>query len=281
MHKKDIIKINFTRKEDDIMFNFSNETIIFQDSGDIQYIQFKKLLKYGIKHCYTLRGENIDFSQDSEQENASYSKISKAIGIDEKTLVKPIQTHMSQVKCIDKVLESEELQQVDGLITNQRNIALSTKNADCILFLLYDPVKKVIANVHSGWKGTFQKIAEKTVVKMINYYQCKPSDILCCICPSIRKCHFEVDEDVKDLCSEIFGFTNQLGDFIEVGQIKDGKTKYMIDTVLINKILLKNLGLKESNIIDCGICSVCNQDKVHSARAEGKNFKRATAIISL
>ena len=187
MHKKDIIKINFTRKEDDIMFNFSNETIIFQDSGDIQYIQFKKLLKYGIKHCYTLRGENIDFSQDSEQENASYSKIAKAIEIDEKTLVKPIQTHTSHVKCIDKVLESEQLQDVDGLITNQKNIALSTKNADCILFLLYDPVKKVIANVHSGWKGTFQKIAEKTVVKMINYYQCKPNDIICCICPSISK----------------------------------------------------------------------------------------------
>ena len=55
----------------------------------------------------------------------------------------------------------------------------------------------------------------------------------------------------------------------------------MIDTVLINKILLKNLGLKENNIIDCGICSVCNQYKIHSARAEGENFKRATAIITL
>ena len=116
---------------------------------------------------------------------------------------------------------------------------------------------------------------------MINYYQCKPEDIICCICPSIRKCHFEVDEDVKDLCAEIFGFTNRVDEFIEVGEIKDGKTKYMIDTVLINKILLEDLGLKKSNIIDCGICSVCNQDRIHSARAEGENFGRATAIISL
>lgn len=263
------------------MFHFSNDQIIFQDKGDIQYIQFKKLLKYGIKHAYTLKGENLDFSFDSEYELSSYAKIAKTLEIEVKTFVKPIQTHTSNVTCIHDIKASEELENVDGLITNQKNIALTTKNADCILFLFYDPVKKVIANVHSGWKGTFQKIAEKTVVKMIIYYQCHPEDIICCICPSIRKCHFEVDEDVKDLCQEIFGFTNRLGEIIEVGEIKDGKTKYMIDTVLINQILLEELGLKKSNIIDCGICSVCNQDKIHSARVEGPNFKRATAIIML
>lgn len=214
------------------------------------YIQFKKLLQYGIKHCYTLKGENLDFSQDSEYESASYSRIAKALEIEEKTLVKPMQTHTSIVKCIDEVILSEELQNVDGLITDKKNIALTTKNADCILFLLYDPVKKVIANVHSGWKGTFQKIIEKTVVKMMNYYKCNPSDIICCICPSIRKCHFEVDEDVKDLCSQIFGFTNRLDEIIEITKTKENKTKYMIDTVLINKILLKEVGLKEKNIID-------------------------------
>ena len=260
---------------------FKNDEIILKDNGDIQYIQFKRLLKYGIKHCYTLKGENVDFSASSEYEKESYSKISKALDIDENTLVKPDQKHTDTVKCIDKVISREELENVDGLITNKKNIALTAKNADCILFLFYDPVKKVIANVHSGWKGTFQKIAEKAVVKLINYYQCKPEDIICCICPSIRKCHFEVDEDVKDLCAEIFGFTNRVDEFIEVGEIKDGKTKYMIDTVLINKILLEDLGLKKSNIIDCGICSVCNQDRIHSARAEGENFGRATAIISL
>lgn len=232
------------------MFNFSNENIIFKDNGDIPYIQFKKLLKYGIKHAYTLKGENLDFSHNSSLEKSSYASLSKALEIEENTFVKPIQTHTDMVECIDKVMKSEELEDVDGLITNQKNITLTTKNADCILFLFYDPVKKVIANVHSGWKGTFQKIAEKTVVKMITYYQCNPSDIICCICPSIRKCHFEVDEDVKDLCSEIFKFTNRLDDIIEVGEIKDGKTKYMIDTILINKILLQELGLKEANIID-------------------------------
>ncbi len=260
---------------------FSSENIIYQNKNGLEYIQFKKLLKYGVKHAYTLKGENLDFSEGSKWEKESYRKLARALEIPEEAFVKPVQTHKSVVKCIDKVLDSSDLQDVDGLLTNQKNVALTTKNADCILFLLYDPVKKVIANVHSGWKGTFQKIAEKAVVKMINFYQCKPEDILVCICPSIRKCHFEVDEDVKDLCTEIFRFTNRLEDIIEIGEIKDGKTKYMIDTVLINRILLQELGIKESNIIDCGICSVCNQDRIYSARVQGKNFKRATAVIML
>ena len=57
--------------------------------------------------------------------------------------------------------------------------------------------------------------------------------------------------------------------------------KYFIDTVLINKILFIELGIKEENIIDCEICSVCNKDKIRSYRAEGKDFKLATAVIGL
>lgn len=56
----------------------------------------------------------------------------------------------------------------------------------------------MIANVHSGWKGTIQRIIVQTINKMINEFGCNPKDIICCICPSIRKCHFEVEQDVKE-----------------------------------------------------------------------------------
>ena len=121
----------------------------------------------------------------------------------------------------------------------------------------------------------------KVLFKMINYYQCDPKDIICCICPSIRKCHFEVDEDVKILCEEIFKFTGKIEKFITVGEIKDGKQKYMIDTIRINQLLLTALGIKEKNIIDSNICSVCHSDKIASYRVEGKNYQRATAVICL
>lgn len=259
----------------------SNEKIICKEYKGIEYIQFRKLLDLGIKHAYTLKGENTNFRSNSKEESECYSKIYEAIGLDVNTLVKPLQNHTSNIKCIDKVLERGALPNTDGVITNKPNIGLTTTNADCILFLFYDPVKKVIANIHSGWKGTFQKIAEKAVVKMITNYSCNPEDIYCFISPSIRKCHFEVDEDVKDLCEDIFSFTGRTNDFIEKGRMVDGKLKYMIDTVLINRILLEQLGLEDEKIIDCDICSVCNSDKINSYRVEGKDFKLATCIISL
>lgn len=262
------------------MFNQSEE-IIYNNKNGIEYIQFKKLLDLNVKHAYTLKGEGLDFYYNAKEELESNRKLFESLGLNLNTCVKPIQTHTSKVKCINRIMTKEELENVDGLITNIKGITLATTNADCILFLFYDPVKRVIANVHSGWKGTFQKISEKTVTKMINYYNCNPSDILCFICPSIRKCHFEVDEDVKILCENIFAFTNRTKEFIEKGRIIEQKQKYMIDTILINKILLEDLGIKSNNIIDCNLCSVCNSDKISSYRVEGKKFKRATAVITL
>ena len=263
------------------MSKLGNDNIVIKKRNGIEYIQFKKLLEHGIKHAYTLKDERLNFRSNSEEENDSYQKVFDSLKLDINTFVKPLQKHTDVVNCIDRTMSKNELKDVDGLITDKKNITLVTTNADCILFLLYDPTKKVIANVHSGWKGTFQKIAEKAIVKMINCYACKPEDIEIYICPSIRKCHFEVDEDVKQLCEEIFKFTGKTEEFIEKGQVKRGLQKYMIDTVKINKILFLENGIKEENIYDCDICSVCHSDKIRSYRVEGKDFKLATAVISL
>lgn len=259
---------------------FNNEELIFKNENGLKYIQFKRLLEYNIKHCYTLKSDNIDFLEEASQREESFKILSKTLDIDFKSLVRSNQTHTTNVKCIDKVLNIEELQNVDGLITDKKDIALISRNADCILMIFYDPVKKVIANVHSGWRGTFQKICEKAALKMINYYGSNPKDILCFICPSIRKCHFEVDEDVKILCENIFHFLKP-EKFIEKGKMENNKQKYFIDTVLINKLLLEDLGIKEENIIDSNLCSVCNSVFIPSYRIDKENCKRAVALIML
>lgn len=258
----------------------NNNIIIKEDSNGIKYLQFKRLLDYGIKHAYTLKKEGIDFSFNQEVHDISYEKLAESLNIDKSIIVEPVQTHTDTIVTLDEIKSSEELKDVDGLITNKSNIAITSKNADCILFLFYDPIKRVIANVHSGWKGTFKKIAIKTVKKMIDEFGCREEDIECFISPSIRKCHFEVDSDVKEMCENIFS-DYDLSEIIAVGEIKDNKQKYMIDTVLINIQGLLKLGIKNENIIDSNLCSVCHKDEIHSARAEGEGFQRETAIIVL
>ena len=258
-----------------------NDEMIMNEYNGLKYLQFKKLNNLGIKHAYTLKEENLNFRSNSKEEKESYQRLYDALELKLENFVKPLQNHTGNVRCIDRVVKRSELKETDGLITDKKDIILSTTNADCILFLFYDPKRKVIANVHSGWRGTFQKISEKTILKMMTNYRCNPKDIMCFISPSIRKCHFEVDEDVSNLCREIFYFLGDIDECIKEGEIKAGKQKYFIDTISINKKLMKELGLKDSNIIDSGICSVCNSDKINSYRVEGKGFKLATAVISL
>lgn len=101
---------------------------------------------------------------------------------------------------------------------------------------------------------------------------------MCFICPSIRKCHFEVDQEVKDLFYNKFKKLYNIEEIIEENKEKN---KWHIDTVLINRTILKQEGLKEENIIDSGLCSVCNSDIIHSFRVEKEGYGLETALIAL
>lgn len=277
--------------------DLSNENVIHVKKNGIEYLQFRRLLEYKdkIKHAYTL-GINNDFrtltpdkkelpKERYEKNINTYKKFFEEVNEDYTKIIKPAQDHTDEIKVVKNKryndrpeFETSDYSKTDGLITNKKDIILETTNADCILLLFYDPVKEVIANTHSGWKGTIQRISVKTVEKMKNECGCNPEDIICCICPSIRKCHFEVDRDVKEMFENEYKDlkNDQLCDII---QEKIPNEKWNIDTVLINKIILQKAGLKEENIVDSGICSVCHSDLIHSFRVEKQGYGLCAAFI--
>ena len=281
--------------------DLSNENVIHVEKEGIQYLQFRKLLKYSdiITHGYSL-GIDKNFrtarankqklpEQEAKKAIKDYENLGKCIDIKLNKMVKPNQAHTDKIQIVEKhILENEPdfnlevYDKTDGLITNKKDIALATTNADCILLLFFDPVNKVIANVHSGWRGTIQRISVKTVQKMVNKFNCKPENIICCICPSIRKCHFEVRKDVKDLFEEKFKDIVDISKIIEKQPCEKGTDeKWNVDTIELNKMLLVQDGLKPENIIDSKICTVCNSNKLHSYRVEKEGFGLETAIIAL
>ncbi len=292
-----------------MLTDLSNDRVIHIKTGEVQYLQFRKLLEYKdrINHAYSL-GTNVNFrtaingkpevsSKQYKLAKKSYKQICKAIGSKYRNIVKPRQCHTNNILAVKNKtnifspdFNLEKYKKTDGLVTNKKNILLATTNADCILFLLYDPVKNVIANVHSGWKGTLKRIVVQAVNKMINEFGSKPKDIICCICPSIRKCHFEVSQDVKELFQNEFGdlegssYVDDQGNKININLddiIEEKQNKWNIDTVLINKVLMQNMGLIPENIIDSGICSMCNPNLIHSYRTEKEGFGLETALIEL
>lgn len=277
--------------------NLSNENVIHIKKNGIEYLQFRRLLEYGdiLTHAYTLgldvnfRTATIDKKPLPEEEYnkaiVDYKNICEALDTSYINVVKTIQEHTNNVAIVkNKINKNEpdinlkEYWNTDGLITNQKNLILSSTNADCILLLFFDPVKKVISNIHSGWKGTLQRISAVAVSKMINEYGCNPENIICCITPSIRQCHFEVDEDIKDL------FYNEFQELEETEKIiknNPSTNKWNIDTVLINRLILMKQGLKAENIVDSRICSVCNSNLIHSYRVEKEGYRLETALIEL
>lgn len=164
------------------------------------------------------------------------------------------QTHSDIVHIIDDNYINNSVG--DALITNQKNTPIIIKIADCIPILIYDKENKVISLVHSGWKGTLKNITIKTIEIMISKYNSKKENIYVYIYPSIRQCHFEIQEDVyslfKDTINNIDKYTNKL------------ENKYYIDMQSIIKDKLIEIGI--TNIIDTNICTYCNHDIYYSYR---------------
>jgi len=280
---------NMIVKEDVKMQDLSNENIIHIKNEKMEYLQFRRLLQYKeVTHAITLKPfnfcSNVEYEANKDKVENNYKDLCNCLQIDKNKIIRAKQTHTDIIKCVtqDEIgIFPNKLDDVDGLITNERGLVLSLVFADCIPLIFYDPIKKVIANVHSGWKGTVQKIADKAIEKMINSYNCYAKDILCFIGPSIGKCHFEVEEDVFVIFKEAFKKMECFNEMVEKKKTKNGEVKYYIDTIAINRILLEKNGLLPENIIESNICTVCNSNYTHSFRADQNNSGRATCIISL
>lgn len=277
--------------------DLSNENVIHIKKDGVEYLQFRKLIVYKdmINHAYSIGIDKNYRTAKANQEKLDektyqkaikdYKNLCDRIGSKVERLVKTNQKHTNHVKIVKEKINLNkpdfnlaQYDQTDGMITNQSNLMLATTNADCILLLFFDPVKKVIANTHSGWKGTLQRISVKTVQKMKKDFNCNAQDIICCICPSIRQCHFEVDKDVKENFEKEFQDIEMINEIIEETV---SHQKWNIDTVKINQIILEKEGLKPENIIDSKICSVCHSDLIHSYRVEKEGYGLNTALIEL
>ena len=267
--------------------DLSNENIIHVKKDGYEYLQFKKLLEYPeLWHAFVIKPLNFRGNKAERTIAEDYEKFCDYEGLDYKYVVRALQEHTDIVKNITEKknlngpeILMEYLNDVDGLITDKKDFILATTSADCIALLIYDPVKKVIANVHSGWKGTFKKISLKAIEKMKEDYNSNPEDIIVCICPSIRACHFEVKTDVESECRKIFAYTNRLDEIIKFKGYENEEEKFYIDTVLITKLLLEDAGVKPENIIDSDVCTLCNKEVLHTRRGDGEKFGLNAAFI--
>jgi len=166
------------------------------------------------------------------------------------------------------------VKETDAFITNEPGVAIMAFYADCVPIMFLDPVQKVIAIAHAGWKGTVLKIGKKTVVKMVKEFGSQPQNILAAICPSIGPCHYEVDAPV------ILKFQEGFDQWAKVLQLKDNE-KAQLNLWEANRLLLLEAGLLKEHISVAEICTYCHPKLFYSYRYDNGKTGRLAGIIML
>ena len=242
-----------------------------------------------VRHCISTRAGgvsggcysrlNLRYHCDDSGANVTenFSRIARAIGADPNDLVLSKQVHEDVIERINYkqrgngVFVPNEFDSADGLITDEPGIALVTLCADCVPLLFLDPIRRVIASVHSGWRGTVKRIGAKAVGMMEKEYGSDPRDILCAIGPSIRVDNFEVGDEVA--AEFIKGF----GD----AAVKKYGARYHADMQKAIAMQLTDAGLRPENIHDSGICTYEMYETFFSHRRTNGKRGNFGAIIEL
>lgn len=259
--------------------NNERSTKLHNDNG-LVYFSFNILDKYGIVNGFSTRlggvsrghlsSLNLSFHRgDTEafvMEN--HKRLAKAAGYDYRKLVFSDQVHKTDIYKVTKedagkgIMRASDIISIDGLVTNVPGIPLMTFYADCVPIYFYDPVNKVVAMNHSGWKGTVLNISSRMINTMIDDYGCSPNNIVCAIGPSICRDCYEVSSDVA-VEFEAAYTKSEYNSMI----INKNNGKYQLDLHKANYYNLINSGICDNNIAITDICTCCNPDLLFSHRA--------------
>jgi hypothetical protein len=107
------------------------------------------------------------------------------------------QVHGKNVFVVSKNDDGKTIDDCDGLLTNDQNVTLVVRTADCLPISLIDKKHHAIGLVHAGWRGLHKKIIRNAIGLMVGNFQTEPSDLHIEIGPHICANHYEVGPEVS------------------------------------------------------------------------------------
>lgn len=200
------------------------------------------------RHAFTQRIPAIDVSHDKAEVlkrlDAAHSEIRREIGAGDWPLLTAEQIHGNKIAIVDAAVKGDKaFAGCDGLITNQRHVALGIHVADCCAVYIVDPKTLAIGLVHSGKKGTELAVAGNAIRQMMEKFGSDPANMIVQLSPCIRPPHYEID-----FAAEIIEQCRSLG---------------------------------VERIHDSGVCTACDLDRYYSYRAEKGKTGRMLALLGL
>jgi len=160
-------------------------------------------------------------------------------------------------------IESERRFEADAIVTDIPGKLLVIQVADCQSVLIYDPVQKVAANVHSGWRGSINNIIGSTLKVMENSFGCRTRDIVAGIGPSLGPC-----------CAEFVNYKNEIPELF--WKYKNDNNYF--DFWSISRDQLCEAGVLPENVDLSQMCTKCDLKRFFSYRGEGITGRFAALI---
>lgn len=257
----------------------------FHQVGAIKYFQFSTLEGMGLYQAvFTRRGGisptpwhslNFGASVGDSPSRVTQNRESalSALQIKSDSVYDLYQVHSTRIIVTDQPLSAgEQHQKADAILTNRPFVTLMMRFADCVPILLFDPIHRAIGIAHAGWIGTVDKIAGKTVMRMVEEYGTNPVDVRAAIGPSIGPDHYSVGKDVVDRVRQSFG---EKAD--ELINLNRGRAYF--DLWKANQLILAEVGVQQVEV--CGLCTCCNLGDWYSHRGEHGKTGRFGVVFGL
>jgi YfiH family protein len=244
---------------------------------------------------------NLGFTDWDSRENVAKNRAAffKAIGASKMRIVTLRQVHSDIVHQVgsSNLAAGGGVLQGDALFTRERGVVLAVQTADCIPILLVDTKSKAIAAVHAGWRGTFQRIAEKTLGRMRMEIGTRPEDVIAALGPGIGGCCYEVGHEVAAQFAAQFAnacawFEGPF-DAIAAGDNNPNWLPWLtmkppghappsprvhLDLIAANRAILEGAGVAPQNMFASNLCTACRTDLLFSYRREHITGRLMAAI---
>ena len=208
-------------------------------------------------------GFNLSFSvgDDEERVRKNQEQFYNELGLTTEQVAYHYQVHGDTIKVVDK---AGFVGESDALVTTKKRLGLALTTADCTLIFIYDKSNRVIAGVHSDWRGTAKNILGKTIEFLGKEFNSNPKNILVYIAPSIFQKNYEVGREVAEQ--------------FESKYKKEHGNKFLLDVSAVNYDLLIGYGIPKAQIEKSSLCSFESQF-LHSYRRDGDKSGRALGVI--
>lgn len=211
-------------------------------------------------------GMNLSYRVHDDPANVAENRrlLFARLGMNLDNAAIPVQCHSDHIEIVSGPGQFENS---DALITTTVHVPLVVNVADCMAVVLFDPIHRVLATVHAGWRGTAASIVSKTIAALRGRFGVSANDVVAFLSPSAGACCYEVGPEVARVFSS--------------DCVQNRAQRMFLDLKKANAEQLLAGGVRESNIEISPQCTICNPDLFHSFRRDGERSGRMMAVACL